>query len=145
MIRAFLRRRIADPAELADVHQETLVHLHRARHTYDPRRPFDPWLFAIVRHTTIDHGRRRRARSSWEVLVDEPPEQTAEATAGYDRALEHALAGLPASQREAFEMLQVEGLSVDAAAARAGVSRGALKVRAHRAYKALRSLFGGKG
>jgi RNA polymerase sigma-70 factor (ECF subfamily) len=144
MIRAFLRRRITDPTELSDVHQETLVHLHRARHTYDPRRPFDPWLFAIVRHTAIDHGRRRRARLSWEVLVDEPPEQVAEVAAADAQALEHALAGLPASQREAFEMLQVEGLSVDAAAARAGVSRGALKVRAHRAYKALRALFGSR-
>jgi RNA polymerase sigma-70 factor, ECF subfamily len=145
MIAAFLRRRIPDPAELADVHQETLVHLHRARHTYDPKRPFDPWLFAIVRHTAIDHGRRRRARLSWEVLVDEPPEQVADATAADQQALDHALAGLPASQREAFEMLQVEGLSVDQAAARAGVSPGALKVRAHRAYKALRALFGGNG
>ncbi len=142
MIAAFLRRRIGDPAELADVHQETLVHLHRARHTYDPKRPFDPWLFAIVRHTAIDHARRRRARLTWEVLVEEPPEQVADATAADQQALDHALAGLPASQREAFEMLQVEGLSVDQAAARAGVSPGALKVRAHRAYKALRALFG---
>jgi RNA polymerase sigma-70 factor (ECF subfamily) len=141
LVTAVLRRRISDPAELADVHQEALVHLHRARHTYDPKRPFDPWLFAIVRHTAIDHARRRRVRLSWEVLVDEPPEQVAETTAADRQALEHALAGLPASQREAFEMLQVEGLSVDAAAERAGVSRGALKVRAHRAYKALRALF----
>lgn len=143
MIAAFLRRRINDPTELADVHQETLVHLHRARHTYDPKRPFDPWLFAIVRHTAIDHGRRRRARLSWEVLVDEPPEQVADVASADQQALDAALAGLPASQREAFEMLQVEGLSVDQAAARAGVTPGALKVRAHRAYKALRALFGG--
>ncbi len=145
VLTAYLRRRIADPAEVADVHQETLVHLHRARHTYDPRRPFEPWFFAIARHTAIDHGRRRTARLSWEVLVDEPPDQVAEAPAADGRRLEQALADLPPAQREAFEMLQVEGLSVDAAAARAGVSKGALKVRAHRAYKVLRALFGADG
>src|SRR6266404_5971959 len=52
----FLRRRIADPHELEDVYQDTLMALHRARHTYDPSRPFEPWLFAIARHV----ARRRR-------------------------------------------------------------------------------------
>jgi DNA-directed RNA polymerase specialized sigma24 family protein len=36
-------------------------------------------------------------------------------------------------------MLKLEGLSVGAAAARAGTTRGALKVRAHRAYKTLKA------
>ena len=37
-------------------------------------------------------------------------------------------------------MLKLEGLSIDQAAQRAGISVGALRVRAHRAYKALRKL-----
>jgi RNA polymerase sigma-70 factor, ECF subfamily len=57
--------------------------------------------------------------------------------------LDAVLAGLPADQREAFSMLKLDGLSVEAAAARAGVSVGALKVRAHRAYKSLKRLIGG--
>jgi DNA-directed RNA polymerase specialized sigma24 family protein len=40
-------------------------------------------------------------------------------------------------------MLKLEGLSLEAAAERSGVTVGALKVRAHRAYKALRKLIGG--
>ena len=54
--------------------------------------------------------------------------------------LAEVLDRLPPAQREAFEMLQLEGLSVAAAAARVGITTGALKVRAHRAYKALRAL-----
>ena len=46
-----------------------------------------------------------------------------------------ALARLPDKQRETFSMLKLEGLSI--ARARAGVSVGAFRVRAHRAYKAL--------
>src|SRR6266851_4968030 len=57
--------------------------------------------------------------------------------------LGEALAKLPRAQREAFAMLKLEGLSLEGAAERAGVSVGALKVRAHRAYKTLRKLIGG--
>jgi RNA polymerase sigma-70 factor (ECF subfamily) len=140
LLLAWLRRWLPDAAELADVYQDTLVHLHRARHTYDPARAFEPWLFAIARHCAADHARRRRQRA-WEVLVDELPEAVAESE--LDRyALADALRSLPRPQREAFSMLKLEGLSVGAAAARAGVTPGALKVRAHRAYRTLKALLG---
>ena len=45
----------------------------------------------------------------------------------------------PEKQREAVLLVQVQGLSVAEAAVRAGVSLGALKVRAHRGYRALRA------
>jgi RNA polymerase sigma-70 factor (ECF subfamily) len=138
----FLRRRVADPHELEDVHQDTLMALHRARHTYDPSRPFEPWLFAIARHVAIDHLRRRVTHASREVLVEALPEPGVDADLARPR-LEDALDRLPPAHREAFEMLQLEGLSVVAAAARVGITTGALKVRAHRAYKALRALLGG--
>jgi RNA polymerase sigma-70 factor, ECF subfamily len=138
----FLRRWIADPHELEDVHQDTLMALHRARHTYDPSRPFEPWLFAIARHVAVDHLRRRASRTSREVLVEALPEPGTDTDPRSPR-LEEALERLPPAQREAFEMLQLEGMSVAAAAARVGITTGALKVRAHRAYKALRTLLGG--
>jgi len=49
-----------------------------------------------------------------------------------------ALAALPEAQRQAVTLVQVEGLSVAEAALRVGVSPGALKVRAHRGYRAMR-------
>src|SRR5438552_13330629 len=52
----FLRRRIADAHELEDVFQDTLMAVHRARHTYDPSRPFEPW---IVRVSRAVHGHQR--------------------------------------------------------------------------------------
>ena len=141
-IASFLFERIVDPHEREDVVQDTLVALHRARHTYDPSRPFDPWLFSIARHVMVDHFRRRGVRTAREVLVDVLPERAGDGNSD-GAGLEEALARLPAAQREAFEMLKLEGLSVAAAAARAGTTTSALKVRAHRAYKALRVLLGG--
>jgi RNA polymerase sigma-70 factor (ECF subfamily) len=142
-IAGFLRRRVADVHEVADVYQDTLIALHRGRHTYEPSRPFEPWMFAIARNVAADHARRRAARLAREVLVEELPERAAEAAPGADAQLEQMLRRLPPAQREAFEMLKLEGLSVEVAAARARTSAGAIKVRAHRAYKALRELLGG--
>lgn len=139
MIHGYLRKRIESEAAAEDVTQDVLLTMHRVRHTYDPERPFEPWLFAIARSRLIDHLRRRRRVSAMEVLTDTVPEMAATAaaeTAG-DAAFE-ILDRLPATQREAFAMLKLEGLTTEEAARRAGVSVSALKVRAHRAYKALR-------
>ena len=67
----------------------------------------------------------------------EPEEHGADALSP---ELERALARLPSAQREAVLLIHVEGLSVEQAASQAGVSRSALKVRAHRGYRALRAL-----
>ena len=69
----FLRRRVQDADAVQDLYQEIFLSLHRARHTYQPTRPLEPWLFAIARHIVADHEQRRRARLAREVLVDSPP------------------------------------------------------------------------
>ncbi len=137
----YVRRRIHDTQEVEDIVQEVLLTIHRARHTYDPSRPFEPWMYAIARNTAIDYGRRRSTRGQREVLTDELPEVAAE-TQSTDAPLTAALARLPANQREAFAMLKLEGLSVEAAAERAGVTPGTLRVRAHRAYRAVKNFIG---
>jgi RNA polymerase sigma-70 factor (ECF subfamily) len=141
MIANFLRRRIADREELEDVYQETLMAFFQARHTYQPSRPLEPWLFAIARNTAADHARRYWTRASLEQLTDEIQEAAAEESHS-DPDLEAAMARLPERQRQAFAMLKLEGLSIAQAANRAGVSVGAFRVRAHRAYKALRKMIG---
>lgn len=142
MLLRFFRSRFGDSEETEDLCQETLAAVHRARHTYDPSRPLAPWLFAIARNTATDHTRRRLQRAAWEVLVDAPPETAAEPEVGMERQLDQALAQLPPAQREAFEMLKLEGLSVEVAAERAATTVGALKVRAHRAYRTLKAILG---
>ena len=136
----FLRRRIADREALEDVYQETLMALFQARHTYDPSRPLEPWLFAIARNVAADHARHFWARASVEQLTDRMPEVAAGEEPRSDPNLDDAIARLPEQQRQAFSMLKLEGLSIEQAAVRTGVSAGALRVRAHRAYKALRKL-----
>ena len=59
-IRGYLYSRSGRFDAIDDCVQECLLAVHQARHTYDARRPFRPWLFAIVRNRTIDVLRETR-------------------------------------------------------------------------------------
>ena len=69
----------------------------------------------------------------------EAPRQAEGERARLSPELTGALEALPANQRQAVELLQVECLSVAEAAERVGITKTALKVRAHRGYRALRA------
>jgi RNA polymerase sigma-70 factor (ECF subfamily) len=149
-VRAIVHRRLFHAQTAEDVVQNVFLSLHRARHTYRPERPFGPWLRAIARNAVIDHL-RARGRHPAEISLEakgvaEPVADEANSIAVESQPLSSELAGalaeLPPTQREAVELLHVEGLSVAEAAEQVGVSRGALKVRAHRGYKALRARLG---
>jgi RNA polymerase sigma-70 factor, ECF subfamily len=139
----FLRARVAVD-EVDDVYQETFMALFQARHTYERGRPLEPWLFAIARNVAADHLRRRWSRASWEELTADLPEREGDSPAPAPD-VERLMNRLPPAQREAFAMLKLDGMTLEDAAGHAGVSVGALKVRAHRAYKALRKLISGEG
>ena len=47
-IRRIVARRIFDEALVEDAVQDTLMTIHRLRHTYDPARPLMPWVAAIA-------------------------------------------------------------------------------------------------
>lgn len=147
-IRAMVHARIRDRAAAEDVVQNALLSIHRGRATYRAERPFGPWMRAIVRNAVIDHFRDRKRRGDREVdvpLDDWPAEGDGDA-GDRDRLapeLAAALAALPDAQREAVTLVQIKGLSVAEAALQAGVSPGALKVRAHRGYRAMRAALEG--
>src|SRR5262245_56374242 len=67
--RRFARGRLGDVPWLDDVVQETLVSLHAARRTYDRRRPFAPWFYAILSNRLIDVLRKERRVAAHEVVA----------------------------------------------------------------------------
>jgi RNA polymerase sigma-70 factor (ECF subfamily) len=128
-----------------DVVQDVLLTVHRARHTYDPARPFQAWLAVIARRRSVDAVRRRVRRNAQETSDDVAYETYADPAA--DRAVEvhdaanmlgDALAGLTTRQREAVELIKLKELSLAAASEISGQSVSALKVNMHRAIRALR-------
>lgn len=145
MVRAIARRRFNDPERAEDVVQDTLMTLHRIRHTYDPARPFTPWLAAVAARRAIDAVRRRSRIGAHETWSETGYETFADPAA--NKALEAGDASaevtalldlLPPAQRRAIEMVKVQELSLAEASAASGQSVGALKVNVHRALKTLR-------
>jgi RNA polymerase sigma-70 factor (ECF subfamily) len=130
--------------DMEDLLQDILLAVHAVRATYDPTRPFLPWLVAIARNRTADMARRYARRSAREVAVDTYPETSGEDETnrgdGYGdaEALQQAVKSLPQGQRVAIELLKFRELSLKEAATVSGMSVTALKVATHRATRALR-------
>jgi RNA polymerase sigma-70 factor (ECF subfamily) len=146
-IRSLCRARIRDAAEAEDAVQDTLLTLHALRHTYDPARPFGPWLTTIATRRAIDRLRRHGRGAGRESPIDDLPEAAAAVAPEAEqrlaaRNLRDAVATLPESQRTALRLAKLEDLPLAEASARSGLSVGALKVATHRAMHALRRRFG---
>jgi RNA polymerase sigma-70 factor (ECF subfamily) len=136
------RRVFADP-QVEDIVQDVLLSIHAVRATYDPSRPFMPWLLAVTRNRLADAARRYARGAAHEVVVDDLdvtfPGHAAKVSEGGDvEALRQAVAELPRVQREAIEMLKFREMSLKEAASARGTTVGALKVATHRAMSALR-------
>jgi RNA polymerase sigma-70 factor (ECF subfamily) len=144
----YFLRQTRERARAEDLLQQTMLHIHRARDRFLPGAEVTPWAFAIGRRLLIDGLRKGRR----EVLVEEPEQQAgASRDPSGDQVVqarelashvEKVLAQLPQSQRTAFELIKGEGLSVAEAAQVLGTTVAAVKLRAHRAYQAIRGALG---
>jgi RNA polymerase sigma-70 factor, ECF subfamily len=144
----FLARLTNDHAAANDLAQETFLRVHRARAAFTRGAAAVPWVYAIARNVFLDHERRRKVQRV--VVQDDEkaaraPESTArgpEQAVGARRELDRvrrALESMPTSQREAFILLRFEGLSVSEAAEVLGTTESSVKMRAFRAYEAIRT------
>ncbi|MBX7481048.1 sigma-70 family RNA polymerase sigma factor [Qipengyuania qiaonensis] len=131
----FYRGRI-DPAGADDLVQETLMSVHAKRATYDPSRPFLPWLAAIARYRWVDRLRRnyRRAESELDETLSEGDHE-AEVIARI--SIDRMLARLSEGQAEAIRLVKIEGLTIAEASGRTGQSESLVKVNIHRGLKKL--------
>lgn len=137
--------------DIEDVVQEILISVHAARATYDPARPFLPWMLAIARNRMADALRRLKRTTVREMGLDDAgvtfeavASNTEQGHVGDPETLSRAIAELPAGQRQAITLLKLEQLSLSEASERTGMSISALKVATHRAMSALkRKLTGG--
>lgn len=146
---AYLMRQTRDHARAEDCVQQTMLQIHRARGRFMAGAQVLPWAFAIARRLLIDMHRRSGREvvakdddeSALQLLValDAPADDVAIAKELAAR-IAKVLATLPENQRVAFELIKQEGLSVAEAADALGTTVAAVKLRAHRAYEALRNV-----
>lgn len=133
-----------------DLTQQTLLKIHRARGQFLRGAAVTPWAFAIGRRLLIDDLRRHRREVAPNNDEDALERAVSEAPAADDlvqaqetaQRIRNALLDLPTSQRVAFELVKQEGLTFAEAADALGITVAAVKLRAHRAYEALREVVG---
>ena len=141
MLMRIMHRQMRNDEDRRELVQQTFLQLHRARNDFEQGRKLRPWLMTIAYNLKREYF-RRRMRKPEAALEFEPPAPSSErdpldrkATAARVRA---ALAQLPEGQREVIAMHWLEELSFPEVAEILGLSVSAVKVRAHRGYKALR-------
>ena len=151
-VRGFLIRLSGDPVLAEDLTQETFVRIHRARGNFAAGAAALPWMFAIARNAFLDHARRENVRRNSSARLAPDPvaakdTQGDEVLSGREMLdiVRETLERLPMLQRDAFVLLRFEGLSVSEAAQILGATEAAVKVRAFRAYEALRAALESKG
>lgn len=144
----YARRLVCNDADAADLAQEILLTLHRRRDRYDATRPFAPWMWRVAtnlvyRHLRDGRLRREREREAGEMRVQarahplRPDEDAEHAEAC--RAVEQALSTLSDEHRVLLVTHCVEGQSLGAIAAAAGLPKSTVQARVERALAAIRA------
>ena len=140
------RSKLAYSGGYEDCAQEVLMSVHKARHTYDPSKPFKPWLNAIIRFRVIDHLRKHIKLNKMEISSSDSLDQVhgEQSSENRDQELsedvQKALSALPDKYREVVTLLKLKDLSVREAAQALNISESAVKVRASRGYNKLKTI-----
>ena len=144
-LRSLAARRHRHPSDVEDAVQDVLLTIHSIRQTYDPTRPFAPWLVAIANRRFIDRLRRRGRTRDREIPLTAEHETFCEPQANLEESpdrheLEGAINDLPPAQQRAVRLLKLKEMSLKEAATVSGMTVASLKVNVHRALKNLRKM-----
>lgn len=141
-LRAFIARRVHDPADVDDVLQDTFLAVHRNIDALREEQRLASWVYQVARSRIADHYRRRRPS---EPVEDGPADDT---THDEDDAVRAQVASwlpgfldqLPETYREAVRLAELEGLTQREVAARLGLSLSGAKSRVQRGRAQLLAL-----
>ena len=149
VVSLYVRRRVGSAPWGEDVVQDVLFSIHRARHTWNPERPFAPWFYAVMQSRLVDAIRVHKRIGAWEEPMDVVPpvvwSQSPEAETIAQADLAQAMRQLAPAQRLVIERLKLAELTVKQVAKETGLSESNVKVIAHRGYAALKRLLAGAG
>lgn len=139
-----------DSRDVEDTVQDTLLTLHAVRHTYDPARPFGPWLVTIANRRAFDRLRRQGRQRVHEVPLTSEHEATLPESDGHESPvdidrLSGAIGNLPPIQQQAIQLLKLKEMSLKEASLTTGMSVASLKMATFRALQSLRNRLGERG
>lgn len=135
---------VGNPADAADVTQETFIAVLRHLSSFDERARFSTWLHRIAVRKAYDELRRRVPEPAEAATEAPDPHDTIE-TALQRSAVVDAINELDDGFREAVLLVDVLGCSIEEAAAVLDVATGTVKSRVFRARGMLATALGTQG
>ena len=137
-------RTLQHPEDAADVVQEALVAAYRRADSYRGEASVRTWLHRILVNACIDRLRQDGRRTTVPLPDAEPGDRRRDVAADVVTRLsvEDALAALPAPQRVAVVLVDVQGWPLDEVAAILEVPVGTVKSRCARGRVRLGALLG---
>ena len=147
---AWVRPRLADPADAEDLVQEVLARAALRLVELKQQERLLPWLFRITRNALVDHYRMRGRRSRTLPIDDlppalepglAPPSLGGDARADLASCLEPMVGSLPGTYREAVRRVDLLGERQVDVAADLGLGVSTLKSRVQRGRRLLHRAF----
>ena len=144
--RAALRNRGLNAPDTDELSQTILMKIHVSRYRYDRNQPLRAWVVTIINRSLIDFW-RKHGKVKFETIYKETDDGIPDAMVvrshgdaiDAHRDVEKKLDLLKPIDRQIVYMHANEGKAMREIAAAVGLSPGAVKVRFHRALKAMRT------
>lgn len=135
----FIKRRLGDPHESADVFHEVMMDVWRQAGKFEGRSKVSTWIFRIAHNKSVDLMRKRGVRD-WDELDEETQDDAPTAAdlleVADDAAIvRHCVEKLKAPTREVIVLAFFEGLKYREIAESLACAEGTIKARVHRAMK----------
>lgn len=139
----YIRRMVGDEHRSEELFQDVFLAVWTKRSTYQPPRPFRPWLFAIATNQCRANFRRQTRTQADERVVaqaESPDPSPAESVASFEtaRIVESAVAELPPQQRSVVALRVWNGLSYAEIGESLGLTEATVRSHMHHALAGLR-------
>jgi RNA polymerase sigma-70 factor, ECF subfamily len=141
-LRAFARSLVSNPSQADDLVQGALARALSNLDKFEAGTNLRAWMFTILRNLYYSELRKRRrevedADGGYAAMLSTQPNQIAALEL---KDFRHALAELPAEQREALILIGASGFSYEDAARICGCAIGTMKSRVNRGRNRLADL-----
>jgi RNA polymerase sigma factor (sigma-70 family) len=158
-LKAFIRKKVSNKEDAEDILQDVFLQFIKAlENTLNPIEQVASWLYRVTKNTIINKGKKKHEEempvSSYDDEDDSVMTEFSEVLFGMENAtaspeteymrsliweeLEKALSELPPEQREVFELMELDGLSVKEISETTGTPVNTLLSRKHYAVVYLR-------
>lgn len=139
----YFTRRLFDSSMVSDLVQESLISIHKSRHTFSQDANFSPWFYAIAHNRFVDFIRKNKKigiQVQWEGTENDGEGELEDwcGSQGVHFDLEETLKLLSEKERDVLLLVKVEGLSIKETAQRTGLSEANIKVIVHRSIKKMK-------